>query len=431
MKHKQVVGFSLAFLLYLCIPILFLIPFEQKNETVSYEKESTLTVWGWDKSIEEAFEQYQLSHPNVHMNFVYVSSQDYVSRLKLALAASEPLPDICILSSNYRKEFLSMDIWEKLEEDPYALERSFLLEHSINGVTDQDGDIVAVPYELSAAGVAFRNSLAKKVIGTDNPSQVSVIFHSWADILSKGLRIKQEYGDDFYMFTGLEDAATILYGQTSQAYIMDNTLIEPQRFFNYFKVLTSLRDNQLADSIQQWSPEWYNSFLVETYFFYPSALWLTEQGVFGLGEGDEWSYTVPPSGSFDWGGTAWAIPKTSKNKELAWDFTKTMLLSQAGAIYNKEKANGVFINYKPAYDQENYCNMYHMDFGNQNIGRFYFENILPSMNMRPLSQYDSRVKSAYLFVVNVIQNDREINAHEAYDLLIKLIQESIPDITLE
>ena len=413
-----------ALIIYFVAITLFLSMFQQVKPIQKPQKQ-VLTIWGWDESIVDAFYEYQKANPNVDIDFIYVNEYEYKDRINLALATGQPLPDICVLSNGDSKELLNLDIWENLEHEPYNLNRDLLLDSSISFATNSNDDVVAIPYEVSVAGIAYRNDYAKRVLKTDNPSQISVMFYSWADVLSKGSFIKQQH-PDFYMFSCLQDVATILYGQANTCYIEDNTLIKASSFYNYFKILEELRYKDLVGDIIQWSPEWYESFVTEEYLFYPVALWLAQQGVFGAGNGGEWSMSVPPSGSFNWGGTVWAIPKNSNQKKLAWDFTESLLLSQAGAWYNKNKENGVLINYKPTYQHEEYQNMYHQDFGEQNIGRFYFENLLPSFKQYPISDYDTILKKVFFEVVNQMIYDENINCDQAFALFKKNIKNEIP-----
>ncbi|MEG1878833.1 MAG: extracellular solute-binding protein [Pseudoflavonifractor sp.] len=428
MKKPQKTLLALALALLLTLGAGLTLVALRRPKAVPAPPAEGLTIWGWDYTIRDAFEEYRLSHPNIELNFVYVPANDYENRLKLALATGEALPDICILQSEIRRELLSLDIWENLEQAPYGMQREELLEYSIPTVEGPDGSLRAVPYDVSASGIAYRRSLARATIQTDDPIQVAVTFNSWADLLSKGAAIQAER-PDFFLFASAEDAAVILYGQTNEPYIRQNAMVNPHRFYNYFQVLTALRDAKLVDKLAQWSPSWYNSFREENYLFYPCPLWLPQRGVFGDGDG-AWGYAVPPSGSFDWGGTAWAIPKDGKNKTLAWDFTRAMLLSKAGAIYNKNKENGVFISYKPAYEMEGYKVLTYPDFGSQDIGQIYFDKLLPGVQARQAGEHDSVVQSAYRAAVARIVNEPTLTTGEVYAGFLQTIAQALPDVAL-
>ena len=91
-RWKKLLLFVL--IIYIGAMVVF---FTHPTSSQKSDEKSILTVWGWDETIPDAFREYQLSHPQVSMNYVHVEKNEYLDKLKLSLALQQPLPDICIL----------------------------------------------------------------------------------------------------------------------------------------------------------------------------------------------------------------------------------------------------------------------------------------------------------------------------------------------
>lgn len=419
-RWKKLLLFVL--IIYIVAMVVF---FTHPTSSQKSDEKSILTVWGWDETIPDAFREYQLSHPQVSMNYVHVEKNEYLDKLKLSLALQQPLPDICILENEMLDHFIHADLFEDLSLEPYSLKEEEILENRLAEVKGQQGGIWGVPAIPGSSGIAYNRDLAKAFLNTDDPNQVAVVFNSWADVISKGQSLIYRHKDKA-MFACLEDVAVILYGQSNEPYLKEGRLDRPYKFLNYFRILEALRDAHLVKGYQQFSPQWLNSFQSGEVFFYPCPLWMIHLGLF---DGDQsWGYTIPPSGSYQWGGTIWAIPKSSVNKSLAWDFIHSILLTPAGAMYNKNKENGTFISYRNAYDMEGYKDLVLEDFDHQNIGRLYFNQILPSMADYVMGENSSIVRSIYLEVVRAMNQIEELDADEAYELFLDRIGEQLPQV---
>lgn len=402
------------------------------NDNPMYEEseKQKITVWGWDDDVINAFKEYIKDRNDVEIEFIYVSHSSFVDRLKTAMVTSTDLPDICILNDDYIKNLINVDMWVKLEEEPYNLNKNEIIETSLPMVTNRDGDVVAIPHELGISGVSYRKSLMKKVIGSDDKTDVREAFRQWNDVIEKGKEMKNSFNRDFYMFASASDVGSILINQTNDLYVKDNKLVDPKKYLEYFKILTDLRDSKLIGKSQQWSPDWYDSFKEESCLFYPWSMWMPRYGVFGIDGKNDWGIATAPGGSYNTGTTAWAILKSSENKELAWEFMKYFLLSYDGAEYNKIKGKGVFINYKPAYEVDGYIDLYHENFGTENIGKACFDDLIIDSYQRQFSEYDIEVNEAFFKTIEGIIRDENLTAEKAYYYFISLLKESLPQIKI-
>ncbi|MEG2087568.1 MAG: ABC transporter substrate-binding protein [Angelakisella sp.] len=391
-----------------------------------------LVIWAWDDTVMKSGAAYEQVRPDVALHFVAVDADAYTERLKIALATFFEVPDICTLEKDSRAELLQLNIWENLENEPYSISSLQIPNYMRSSVTAPDGSIAAIPYDISVSGVAYRKSLAERLLGDDSPAGVQAAFPDWEAVIANGGALKAAH-PDFFLFASPQDIADILLNQTEAAYVQNGVLVDPARFLGMFEIVAQLRHLGLIDQVEKWSPSWYNSFPSKQYLFYPCAIWTMQYRVFS-GKNDrgetDWGLAIPPGGSFSWGGTAWSICKFSQKKELAFDYLSWFLLSEEGAIFNKEKLNGVFIHYMPIYNDPSYMDLYHEDFGDVNVGNFYFKELFPAMKKREIGMYDQKINHFFKLVCQALVDSPQMTAAQARDIFIDRLLEEVPQLTV-
>ena len=361
------------------------LPDENDSEPKKLQNE-VVQIWGWDDSITKSFDLFYQHYPNITLEFIPTKIKNYVEKIKVSLATNNEIPDICLLENDYRGQLMTLDIWENLESHPYNLNPDKILDYILPNVTNSKGEIIAVPYDIAIAGMAYRRSLTKQFFGTDDEKKLHTLFYDWNSIIEKGKELKSKEEMETFLFASLADAAVILLNQTTEPYILNEKLNHPERFLQSFYILTQLRDEHLVDTLKQWSPTWYNSFTEERYFFYPCA---------------------------------------------AWSYIQWFLLSEEGAFFNKDELSGIFIHYQDVYTNPIYTSMYNECFGQQDIGHFFFEDIFPSIQVRPIGKYDRIINDTFLLMSIALIEKPTMTANEAMTIFIHKLQDRIPELEVD
>ena len=82
------------------------------------QEPKTLRMMYWDRSVAELFQEFADGDESLRLEFTYVPIYEYASSLSRAIAAGEPLPDICVLHGEFVSDFLPLSIWEDLSAEP-------------------------------------------------------------------------------------------------------------------------------------------------------------------------------------------------------------------------------------------------------------------------------------------------------------------------
>lgn len=389
----------------------------------------TITMWGWDENYtNKTVEAFNKVYPNIKVEFTPVQSGDYLQKIQTSAVAGTELPDIIWAEIGWRGRAYALDLWEDLEAEPYNVDTSTLIEYTLPLISNDQGQIVGIEKTLCPGALAYRRDLAKEYLGTDDNNALSEMFKDWDSFIAKGKEIKEKSGGKITMFASLGDVERVLEGQNSKTIVNGNTIDITSGLQGTLQTMTLMRDAGIVDKLEQWSPAWSASYANGTSIFYPAASW-SPQFVIKPNDPNElgrWGLMLPPGGGFNWGGTTLGISKTSNNKELAWQYIKWCTLTQEGARLIKEQL-GFYPTLKEAYNDPTITSDKDPYFGGQDIGEFWFDSVMPSLQIRPLSKHDNVINDNMSLICKALVSDNTLDADKALQLFIDETRNKLPD----
>lgn len=142
------------------------------------------------------------------------------------------------------------------------------------------------------------------------------------------------------------------------------------------------------------------------------------------------AFTVEITNYIFWGGTTMGITKTCRDKRLAWEFIKFATLSGEGAEVLREI--GMFTTaLQPYEDNPDLRNYYNDWFGEQNVGAYFLDVLLPEAYCRELSMQDGVIHDALNLINAALQQDRNMTAEDAETYLKSYLQEKLKGYQIE
>lgn len=431
MWKKTAVTLLIIVLCYIGV-LLYFVRQEQRKITKDQgtSAQEVLTVWYWDGSIIEIFDRYiRDTGKQVRLNYVNVSIADYARQLKSAISISNDLPDICLLQDYYAGNFLSLPVWEDLGGGQYGSWVSDFPSMCGPYITSPSGRLVAVPYNLDAAGLAYREEKAREIFGIESPEEAMEMFPTW-DALIEASMEKKGQGKEFMLFNCLGDVASMMFNQTEKPYIVRNTMVEPERFLNYFRYLSRLYKAGLVGDTAQVSIEWSEDYKDDNYMMAPWSLWLSQYEAFSVNPNEDWVLIDPPGGSFKWGGMVCCIPASSPRKEAAWDFIRYMTQTEEGALADKEAKCGQLIYYKYENCDADYKRLNIKGFGGQDVGTYFMDSLMKERYERPLSEWDLELDEVFHLAVDAIVHEPGLTPEEVYGYFLDMLKSGIPNLMI-
>ena len=100
---------------------------------------------------------------------------------------------------NFRAQLFKMDILENLEEAPYNLDRTQVMDYELP-LSTYNGKIIGLEGSITAGGIAYKAPLAKQYLGTDSVADLEKSLATWDDMIAAGKMVQEKSGGKAYLF---------------------------------------------------------------------------------------------------------------------------------------------------------------------------------------------------------------------------------------
>lgn len=393
-----------------------------------------ITIWNWGDYEERGTSKFNDYFPNIKVNYVQSDSAEVLQKVITTLASGGELPDIVCMESGVRGQFLAMeDTWEKLDGEPYNVNKDDLIDWAIPLCTNANGDLLCIQVDDCVGGWAYDRNLAMKYFGISEPEEMEEKFKTLDDYLDAAQVVAEKGDGSDVMFSGggdLFDALTGLYSSTP--WVTDGKLTIDNSIKPIYEYMDKMIATGTVGTLQAWTPAWNASWAEGHTIFTGCPTWYQS---FVLKENDpdsegRWGLITPPGGGYSKGGTAYGIPQSidEHQKELAFAWIKYVTMTQEGAE-NFYEAHTTPTLYKPVYDTDLYKGEPDPFFAGQNIMEKYIEIAgNPNTQARQVTKYDGTIGSANDEIV-IKMAEGYINAEEAYQELTDAVLAAAPELS--
>ncbi|HWQ79344.1 MAG TPA: hypothetical protein VN381_11030 [Anaerovoracaceae bacterium] len=324
---------------------------EEAAEPAAEEQGKVFNIYCWNEEFQSRFTEYfekpGLIPDGVEVKFIITPNQDnaYQNALDEALlkqesAAPDDRIDIFLFEADNALKYVNTDYTLDVINDIGLTEAdlSEQYQYTKDIVTDSNGVLKGASWQATPGLFAYRRSIAKDVLGTDDPVQVQTALSDWdkfdavaAQAAAKGYKMLSGYDDSFRTFTN----------NVSQPWVDSNKkiVIDPNimRWVDQTKLYT---DKSYNNKTTLWAPEWAAdqgpSGKVFGFFYSTWGINFTllgnslatpesEGGKAEVGNGifGDWAVCQGPQ-NYYWGGTWISAAAGTDNIELIRDIMYTM-----------------------------------------------------------------------------------------------------------
>ena len=291
-------------------------------------------IYAWNEEFKGFFEKYYTVPDGVTVNWI-INPNDggvYQDKLDEALlnqenAAADDKVDMFLAEADYIQKYVDSDY----TQDVQALgvtDFSNTYNYTVQAATSTiDGAVKGVSFQCCPAALIYRRSIAKDVLGTDDPAEVQAKLDSWdkfnavaADAKAKG-----------YLMTASESATFRVFSNNGETpLVTDGKLTLNDAIMAWQAQAKDFSDKGYTQTCDIWSdectaqmfkdgktmcyfgPAWY-------YNFSMGNAQDAEKGCFG-----DWAICEGPQAHF-WGGTWLLAPVGTDNSAMVADIMNTFI----------------------------------------------------------------------------------------------------------
>ena len=327
-----------------------------------------LNIYAWNEEFKGFFEKYYTVPEGVTVNWIITPSDNGAYQQKLdeallnqATAADDEKVDMFLAEADYIQKYVDSDYTQDITKMGVT-DFSNTYKYTVQAASDANGVVKGVSFQCCPSALIYRRSIAKDVLGTDDPATVQSLLDSWdkfnavaADAKAKGYLMTGSFAETYRVFSNnctmpwVDADNKLQFDPQIEAWI-DQT----DEFVKNGYTLTAgvwdqeKNDQMFADGKVMcfFGPAWYFNFCMGNAMD-------PEKGCSG-----DWACEGPAA--HFWGGTWLLAPAGSDNTELVADIMNTFinnedvcskLVSEEAQFSNNMKVNAKFAE-DPNYGSE-------------------------------------------------------------------------------
>ena len=300
--------------------------------------------------------------------------------------------------------------------------------YTVQAASDADGKVKGVSFQCCPSALIYRRSIAKDVLGTDDPAEVQKKLGTWADFDAVAAQAKEK---GYYMTGSYVETFRTFSNNVSSAWVVNGELNIDKAIEDWTTQADTYLDKEytLADGVwgDQKNAQMFKD--VKTMCFFGPAWYFNfsmknaqdkEKGCYG-----DWAITTGPQEHF-WGGT-WILAATGTDNgtivaDIMKAFTENEDVCSKLVEEQKQFTNNMKVNQKYATDP-NFGNAF---LGGQNDIALFVE-LAKNIKFEHKTNYDQLLSEKYPeYMLDYFQD--KITKEEALANFYKFVNDTYADV---
>ncbi|MGN0577752.1 MAG: carbohydrate ABC transporter substrate-binding protein [Ruminiclostridium sp.] len=406
-------------------------------DTPAAEQGKVFNIYAWNEEFKGFFEKYYTVPEGVEVNWVITPSDGgaYQQKLDEALlaqadAAADEKVDMFLAEADYIIKYVDSEYTMDTSKIGYT-PADTTYKYTVEAATDSNGAVKGASFQCCPSALIYRRSIAKEVLGTDDPAEVQALLSDWTKFDEAAAKAK----DLGYLMTGSfaetyrpfsNNAATpwVTDRQLTMPAVIEEWTEQAKKYYsNGYTLSAGIWDAEKTDQMFAsgkvmcfFGPAWYFNFCM-------GNAHETEENGGCMGD---WAICEGPMAHF-WGGTWLLAAEGSDNGDMLKDIFEAFTVNEEiceNLIKNDAQfTNNSAVNQKFAEDP-NYGSEF---LGGQNDVAV-FVDLAKNIKFQNNTQYDQLLNEKYQeyikeYVIGNLDKDTALKNFYTY------VNETYPAIT--
>ncbi|MHB8627974.1 MAG: ABC transporter substrate-binding protein [Aggregatilineales bacterium] len=363
---------------------------DQNPAQAQTKPSGAITVWAWKPVWDgingaKLLDAFAAQYPDVKVNSVVYATGDVYQKLQVALSAGTGAPDVVLLEDSHIGQFVDLgglsDITDLVK--PYT---DKIVPYKFEQVT-KDNKVYGMPWDVGPVVTYYRTDVFQKAGLSTKADDVSKMVDTWDDYLQTCQTILAKTQLKCMPLSKANNDARVyemMLWQQGLGYTdsKGNVSVDSPDNIATLQELGKFWAAGVTSDEQPWTDAWYADFsstdkpvasLVE-------AAWMggNYKGWIAPKTGGDWGVALMPAmkagqaRSANDGGSTFAIPVQTQNKDAAWAFIQFLVGNAANnnALY---KSSNIFPGLIDAYTNNDLYNQPDPFFNGQVVGKIYVD----------------------------------------------------------
>ncbi|ADL06374.1 ABC transporter substrate-binding protein [Lacrimispora saccharolytica] len=375
-----------------------------------------VNIYVWNDEFKARYEDYYASKlpAGYTVNFVTTPSENnaYQNALDEALlnqadAKADDKVDMFLVEADYILKYVKSDSSLDLKEIGITeQDMSKQYNYTKEIAQDSNGAQKGISWQGCPGLYIYRRSIAKDVLGTDDPAEVQKAIHDW-DSFDKTAEKMKEKG--YFMVSGFDDSYRTFSNNVSAPWVDGNKVVIDPNMEKWVEQTKNYTDKGYNQKTILWAAEWAAGQGPEGKVFgYFMPAWGVDFVMAGnslataeadggkqeVGNGcyGDWAATIGPE-SYNWGGTWLCAANGTDNPEIVADIMRTICCDDATMKKIVEEKND-FVNNKTVMEELAKSDYKSAFLGGQNPLQMYCD-AAEKIDMSKISPYDQGLNEEF------------------------------------
>ena len=342
----------------LSLVLALMLVFSVASLALAEETGKVLKFYAWNEEFKGFFEKYYTLPEGVTVEWVINPSDGGVYQQKLddALMNGEQV-DMFLAEADYIQKYADSEFTQDITAMGVT-DFSNAYEYTVKAASDANGVVKGVSFQCCPSALIYRRSIAKDVLGTDDPAEVQAALDSWekfeavaADAKAKGYYMTASFAETYRPFSNnctsawVDEENNLQYDAQIEAWIA-----QTEKFIeNGYTLTAGIWDEEKNAQMFKdgktmcfFGPAWYFNFCM-------GNAQDPEKGCPG-----DWAICEGPAAHF-WGGTWLMAPAGTENADIVADIMNTFINNEevcTALVANEAQfSNNKAVNAKFAADE--------------------------------------------------------------------------------
>jgi hypothetical protein len=406
-----------------------------------------LNIHCWNTEFQDRFKAYYEAKvpAGVTVNWIITPNADnaYQNKLDEVLLKQASVPadekvDLFLVEADYALKYVdtpaTLDVMKEIGLTQADLANQYKYTKDI--MTDAKGVLKGVSWQACPGGFIYRRSIAKDVVGSDEPAKVQAALDNWTKFDQVATNAKAK---GYFMLSGFDDAFRVFSDNMKSKWVTGNKITIDPSIEKWIDMTKTYTDKGYNNKANLWSSEsWQGAAVNGKVFGYFGPGWFVDfclgpatlanaDGAKAIGNGSygDWGLVKGPQG-FSWGGTWICAAAGTDNTKLIRDIMYTLTVDK-DTLVSIAKTLGDFTNNEKAMAEiatSDYGNAF---LGGQNHIAAYLDSA-KSIDRSNMSPYDQGMTEKLL---NSFQDyfNGTVTKQQAWDNFYKAVLELYPNLT--
>ena len=321
----------------LCLLMLVSIVTISKPAAAEDSQGKVFNIYAWNEEFKGFFEKYYTVPEGVTVNWIINPSDGGVYQQKLdeallnqASAADDDKVDMFLAEADYIGKYVNSEYTMGIDQIGFV-NADTMYKYTIQAATDDAGVCKGVSFQCCPSALIYRRSIAKDVLGTDEPDEVQAKLDSWekfeavaADAKAKGYYMTASFAETYRTFSNncttpwVDEEKNLQFDPMIEAWIAQTEKFIQNEYTLDCGIWDDEKNQQMfADGKTMcfFGPAWYFNFCM-------GNAQDPEKGCMG-----DWAICEGPMAHF-WGGTWLLAAAGSDNTAMLKDIFETFTVNE-------------------------------------------------------------------------------------------------------